>query len=449
MRASRGAWTVLLLAMAGSGCRAPVTILREGTPLPVLVKPDALAAVKPTRIEPEYATLPKADPSLPWKTQEHTYRGLDERTAQCLAAANAPLANLLDGENARPSVLGFVKHKGEVNAAGDDLVREARRLAALDARNRAAMDALEQFLHLADADGRNQLYVAGIEMFDKYQNGVVPKLRAAGLPYPESDDLQRQRATILERQQTIEGSISLLNIDLTARLGSKLEANERFWPVGNFGMSPESVDVPVAVKRALANRADLQLLRMLQDRLNADTLPSVRDSLKLLHGLAGGASPPTPLSFFAKLKSRFCSQGPSPLEQAELESRRKQIAELIAARETEIVAQVQACAEQIAIESNRVALLRSRADSFGEVLAKARAVNKPADVLLAETDHLKARAEVLEAVFKWHLWRVKLKAAQGLLGSECLAVEAPSSPSPGPGKIPVKVQSLRFAKPCR
>src|SRR5205823_2017342 len=120
-------------------------------------------------------------------------------------------------------------------------------------------------------------------------------------------------------------------------------------------------------------------------------------------------------------------------ELAELESRRKQIAELIKSREEEIVAQVQATAEQIAFEANRVALLRYRADKIGEKLVKSQAEKRLADILTDETDHLKARAEVLEAIFKWQQWRVKLKAAQGLLGSECLAVEAPPSPSPGPG----------------
>ena len=124
--------------------------------------------VTPTQIEPSYDTLPKADPAEPIKFEEHIYRGLDDTlTAQCLAAANASLANLLDGENSRASVLGFVKCKGEVNVAGDDLVREARRLAALNARNTPRWRLSRRFMQLAEAEGRNQLYTAGMATFEQ------------------------------------------------------------------------------------------------------------------------------------------------------------------------------------------------------------------------------------------------------------------------------------------
>jgi hypothetical protein len=132
------------------------------------------------------------------------------------------------------------------------------------------------------------------------------------------------------------------------------------------------------------------------------------------------------------------SNCPDPLSQAEAEARKKEIEELLTARESEAASQVRTAALQVTNAAKRVSLLRSRAESIGEKLTVAKKKEVLADVLTLESDHLKARADVLAAVFEWHQWRVKLKAAQGLLVTECLTSEV-KEPGPGPGIVPLKV----------
>lgn len=415
MRAGQRVVLLAMLAIA-AGCRAPTTILRPGTPPPRLVTAEALSPVNPNPIA--FKSLPTTDAAAEFKTQERNYRGLDERTTQCLAAANSSLANLLDEENAKPSVLGAVRCKGTINAAGDDLLRESRRLAAIDARNRAALEALERWCQLADAEGRRQLFAEGIATFDRLR-AQAPIFRDAGLPTPTDDDLLRQRAKYLADYESLEAAVALLNHDLTARL--KLDPGERLWPVGSFDLTTDQAEPD------LTHRADLQLIRTLHQRLSIETLDAVQESMRSYSGLLGGAALPEAIS------------------RRELDSRRKQLADLLASREAEALAQARAARGQMDFAANRVALLQTRVESFAAKLATAKAENKLADILSAEADLLRARADVLAAVMEWHQWRIRLKAAQGLLGHECLADDTPPPPVPA-RPIPVKVERFRFAR---
>jgi len=382
-----------------------------------------------------------ADAALP--NPSPTYRGLDEHSAQCLGAAHSPIGKMLDAENAADSLLGTVRHRGTVNVAGDDLLREIRRLAALDARNRSALDALERYLQLADAESRRALYVAGVAAFDQFRL-EAPKIQAAGLPVPKDDELHRQRAKLLADLASLDATIGLLNHDLSAKLAMTLGAKEQFWPLLRFMVVSESPDAQASVKHALAMRADLQLLRTLLQRTSPETLPAIRDSLKTFSGLLGASPMPMPLSVL-----RRKPEGASPQERAEVEPRRKQLAELLVARESETAAQVHTAIGQLTASSQRTALLQCRVVSLEEKLSKSKTANQVADVLTNETDVLKAKAEVVSAAIEWHQWRVKLKAAQGFLASECLTQE-PVQALPAPtGPIPVRVHSMRFAQPSR
>lgn len=425
----------ILLALAGAGCHAPVTIYRNGQAAPSFATPEALVPTSPAKIEPDYSKLPAANAAV--AKEAYAYRGLDERTAQCLAVSNASLANLLDAENSRASVLGTIKRRGTVNAAGDDLLREMRKYASIDARNRAAADALERYLQLADAEGRDELFAMGIAVLEKLRE-LGPSLREAQLPVPHDDDLARQHAKMLADRESLEALIGQINHDLKAKLGATLEPGERFWPKDDFGMWSDAIDVEAAVKYAVANRADLQLLRILQERLNTDTLPSVQEAMKSLTPLVAPVMATRP-SVFTKLKSLCGMQPVDPMALAEVESRKQQIAELIISREREVAAQVRTSASQLASAAKRVAVLRNRSESLGGKLAKAKSEKKLADILMLESEHLKARVDVLAAVFEWHQWRVKLKATQGLLVTECQQGSLPAAIGPGPGIVPLKV----------
>ncbi len=431
------------IGVAGLGCRAPVTLLKKGTPAPTYAAGEPLAVVTPQAIAPDLSQLSPADANAPVQKSEWIYRGLDERTAQCRAAAESSVGKMLDVENARTSVLGSIRRHGTINAAGDDLLRETRRLAALDARNRSALTALERYLQLADVVGRRELFAAGITSFDDFRNDAV-RLRGIGLPAPQEQDLLVQRAALLASLEEIDAKIALLNHDLNSRLNLKLAAGERLWPLGAFAVTSELPDADAAVKTALSQRPDLALIRTMQQRLSAQSLPSVREALQSLNGLLGSSSPLMSMTAF----SRRQPDGPSPAEQDELESRKKQLADLLATREAETAAEVRTALGQMSAATRRTAILQTRVESLTAKHATEKAAKHIADLPTIEIDLLKAKADVLAAAMEWQQWRVKLKAAQGVLAMECMMSAAPPSPPVAPGMIPVKVnRTLRFARP--
>jgi hypothetical protein len=108
---------------------------------------------------------------------------------------------------------------------------------------------------------------------------------------------------------------------------------------------------------------------------------------------------------------------------AELEVRRQQLFDLIAERERQAADEVRAAAVALNSQTTQVALARWRAEHLAAQVAEARPQGPLAE-LAAELEAYRARAEVVAAVTAWHRSRVKLLAAQGLLGEEGRTTES-------------------------
>ena len=131
-----------------------------------------------------------------------------------------------------------------------------------------------------------------------------------------------------------DAGVRLLNLDLRRRLGLPPDfGGERLRPTGAFDVEPGFVDEAAAVAAALAERPELRAWRALAAGLNADTLPAVRDLLRTINPLLGsGGEVPDSLCklLLAGLRARH---GPDADTVAELEVRRRQLADVIAPRE--------------------------------------------------------------------------------------------------------------------
>ena len=233
-------------------------------------------------------------------------------------------------------------------------------------------------------------------------------------------DLERQRLQMLTQLEQAEAGSALLNIDLKRRLGLSA-SSERLWPGGHFDISAEPVDAEQAVNAALADRPELRGLRAVHAGLTVDTLPQAREQLRATSPLLGG-SPPPPRGL-----ARFLFHKRAEAEaRAELEVRKKQLADLIAERERAVADEARAAVVSLNAQTRRVQLARDRLVAWTATRAdatKKREANQPgADLLEAQVtlDWLKARAEVVAEVMAWHQARVRLKAAQGWLAWECL-----------------------------
>lgn len=359
-----------------------------------------LPTVRPTQLEPAAEKLPIVDTgsaAAGGSAAADAFRGLDERTCQCLAAKMSSLANGFDAENERVG-LALVRRK-QCPPGPSAVLSDARYHAAIHARNTTAAEALESYYKLADTEAKADLLARGLTTFDKLR-AEAAKLRTAGLPAPAADDLLRRRVQLLLDAEQADSGIRRLNIDLKARLGLDVSGPERLWPTADLNVVPAPIDADAAVQTALETRADLRLLRGLYHGLNAETLDAVREQLSMLR-------PPVP--FARRLDVAAASAA------AEIETRRKQLYAMIADRERQIGAEVRAAVIALDSAAKRVALANRRA-----VETHGKPADKAAETLQAELEWYKARAELMTEITAYHQARVKLRAVQGLLGWECV-----------------------------
>ncbi|QEL20246.1 TolC family protein [Limnoglobus roseus] len=409
-------WFVIVVATV-AGCHGPSVSVTTPAPMPSAAPTSTdLPVVTPTRIEPPLASLPSldaktADPAKLFAADAKGFRGLTDGSCVLLAAQHSPVANVLDRENAMPVVTVTSKKQPCPNGASDQLLRDARFLAAVEARNSYAADALERFYQLADAEGRTELLTMGLKSFDELRSEAA-KYRGVGLPVPDEDDLTRQRSKLLGDVETAEAAIKLLNAELQARLGLSVRGDERLWPTGPFTISATPVDAEAAVQVALEQRADLRLLRRLYHGLSAETLPAVRQQMQSYNGLAG--IPPVP-GVMRRQAERVTAELRAAAE-SEVELRREQLFALTADREKLAAAEVRAAAVQMASAARRVALAKGRAEGWQTKVEKAKKDDKAFDRLPLELEWYKARADVVQEVMAWHRWSAKLRAAQGAFG---------------------------------
>lgn len=416
----RRGWFALGLTFA-VGCHGPSVSVSTPAPMPSAMETMIeLPAATPTRIEPPLDTLPSldaktADPAKLFAANARSFRGLTDPACVTLAAQTSPVGNLLDRENAMPVVkVSAGKKQPCPDETNDQLLRDARFLAAVEARNKNAADALERFYQLADGEGRTELLTAGLRSFDELR-ALAPKLRAVGLPTPDDEELTRQRSKLLGDIEAAEAAIKLLNVELQARLGLSVRGDERLWPTGPFTISAEEIDAEAAVQVALEQRADLRLLRRLYHGLTADTLPTVQEQLRGYNGLAGTATAMPQLPWMRRQASKVTDQLKAATE-SQVAVRKEQLFALTAEREKLAAAEVRAAAVQMASAARRVALAKARVEGWQAKVEKAKREDKPFDRLPFELEWYKARAEVVQEVMAWHRWHAKLRAAQGAFG---------------------------------
>ncbi len=415
---------LLALATALAGCRGPEIRLLPAKPLPAVppVSEPAVAAI--TAIEPDLKTLPRVEPGSDGGSVRPPGRGIAEAEVARVAAERALTANLLRTESSVPRAVLTDRHGVPLTKGDDDaLIREVRALAATEARNRTASEALVAFFQLADAEGRGDVLRKSVILLDQLK-AAVKDAKAKGAKVPvEADELDRQRAGLLGVLGQAELGAKLLDVDLKRRLGLPGTSADRLQPTGDFGLSAPTPDVTEAVAQALERRGDLQALRTAYLGLNTDTLASVREYIRALPGVGGlvGGGPPQ-LPFVRRLSERRLAPSVAALDAvlvAEVEVRKRQLWAVIEEKERGTADEVRAAVAAVSEQARQVGLARWRAE---QVIAKADEEKTKARgaILeqLAEIEALRARADVIAAVMQWHQARVRANAAMGLYAGD-------------------------------
>ena len=388
--------------IAVAGCRAPATLPVATTPPPLPppnppASPTELLPVPPNSLEPDLKSLPNVDPFAVPPKSDSAFRGLTKEQCRQLAAARTVLTP------PNPDEAG---------------IAEELRLHALDAeRNRSAADALDQFFRLADLEARAELLRTALPQMAELRD-VVKNARETGVRIPtEPAEVDRQRAAVLASLNQADLGIALLNIDLKRRVGVAGPNVERLWPVGPFPMNDHPVNVEAAAQLALERRGDLRLLRAVYWRLTPENVNAVREQLR--EQIMGNL--PDPLAGFPHLQRLAKRRQPKlPIPSLEAETRaelilaRQQWFDLIAARERQVADEVRAAGAMLTAGAKQVALARWQVESLTAKVEEAKS-RGPLVELPAKLELLRARAELVAAVYGWHQTRVKWLAAQGTL----------------------------------
>lgn len=414
---------LLLAAAASTGCRGgPEIRLLPPAAAPAVPTPTPPAVATPTAIEPDLKSLPRIDPSSDGGATRPPPRGITEREVGRAAAERALSANLLTAEGGVPRAVLTDRDGRPLTNPDDGLAREVRALAATEARNRAAGEALVAFFQLADAEGRGDVLRKSVVVLDQLK-AAVKDAKAKGAKVPvEPEELDRQRAAVLALLGQAELGAKLLDVDLKRRLGLPGGSADRLLPAGDFGMAAPTPDAEALAAEAVQTRADLQALRTVRDRLDTDTLPAAREFLRALPGLSGfiGAGPPQ-LPAVRRMAERRMAPSLAALDAvltAEVDARRGQLAAVIEEKERGAADEVRAAAAAMSEQTRQVGLARWRAE---QLIDKAEDEKKQArgaiPEQLAEIEALRARADVIAAVMQWHQARVRLNVASGRYGN--------------------------------
>lgn len=353
------------------------------------------------------------------------YRGLDAVGCQCLAARNAPTAQLLDSK--RAGLAGEGGHPLLKHGHGADEVKEmaAALLAeeALVARNLAAGAALELFYRLAQAEARWHLLRLTREEVESALATTKAQLDRGFPVLPAYELLLRRRIELRGQAETLAVSIEQINGQLDSRLALSSPGGTRIWPMMGWAVAPDHPGVDESVALGLAHRSDLALLRTLSGGLDGRTAPIALGVLASLNPLLGLEYPGI---------SRLASF--TPLGESDSPRLRRQLATLTAWRERGVVEEVRLAT--VAVESAlfQVDIARQqyleRKGEEGRLNAKSeRGLARASEISATRLEVLKAHGEWVDKVVLWNIARVRLKQAQGILAEEC-GYSAPGAPAP-------------------
>lgn len=348
------------------------------------------------------------------------YIALTAEQTQCLAAANATLANLSAMDMSLAASLpgrGLGAHQAAVQQAAavkSDLLA----LRALDERNRAAGQALEMYYQLFEAEASIAAVKRSLAELDRII-ADLESLRAKGLKVPvDVDELRTQKIELLDKQAEARLAIARLNSGLRAQLGVSRGETRRFWPGDELTVDPQRVDIDAAVAEGLAMRPDLALVRMLSSTLSRDTLPAVQSALQSA-GMSSLSNRPGS-RLWAPLIRWLTAQRTS----LELSTRSQQLAQLAVDGERAAAEEIRSAAEALDTRLAQVALAKETLESRKRqeaTLEKKRTLGDatPLEVVEAKLHAIEAEHELVHRVVAWEIARVKLKQSQGLLVAEC------------------------------
>jgi hypothetical protein len=397
------------LALALGGCTSPDTAGRVSGSSQTQSPVGELVTSRPALPAPDTTALVSYVAPADGSVTSRAYRVIKPQEAQCAASAQCPVANALWYES---QVVGSQagKHHKARNSA--EVIQQALAYRAADQRNRAAGQALEVFYLLAEAEANRDLLARSKTQIDAML-ADVRDLASRGIRVEKGTaEIRRQQLELMDRQAALQLSLAQANSRLRQLMGLSFDEPSPLWRDADLRVSVEPIDTNAAVSEGLYRRADLNLLRMLLQSLDADTLDGVRSSLAVI---TGGSGPRPVLACLLSAKAA-----------SEVESRRCQLNDLLARQELAAAEEIRQAVLTVNIRVEQIAVAKQTIDHYRDQLKTQRlSRQRPGstvttlDIAATELKLLDARRELAHQVMAWRIAQAKLKEAQGLLVFEC------------------------------
>lgn len=408
-----------LLAAAVSGCAWNTQCSHESpTEAPNTTAGSAAKKmtrlVAPGQIKPDVKALPalETDGETVEAAAADEYRELQPEQAQCLAAANSTLGNLLSKE----SSMAMTTNTDRRGSPGSDAParRDVLACRAVEERNRSAATALRLFYSLSEAEA-NRVWLEKSLAEAKHTVGSLQKVKEQGLPIAaEARAFERQQVELLDQDAQLRSSIDQLNGQLRSLIGLD-DDQTPLWPAADLNVTGDPTDVEEAVRVGLANRPDLAMLRMMSGSLDTDTLPAARSGLQQVDPMLGSSGRATRL---LSRKSKETSNA------KELPSRQSQLSQLQTDRRRAASEEIRQKARAVDTRVRQVILAEEnrklRQQQLDRLTQKRAADGVTAfEVSKAQLELFRAESDLVSKAVAWKTAQVELKESQGLLAKEC------------------------------
>jgi hypothetical protein len=401
----------LALAVLMAGCMSPRNCCQSPGRREQGVSPAGeLVNSHPLPPSPDTAALASYEaPANGGLSDSGEYRVLKPHDAQCAAAAHSPKANALWHES---RIVASQGHKHFACRQSGSVLAKAMEYRAADERNHAAAQALEAFYLLAEAEADRGVLARSKTQIDTILE-EVRNIHSSGIRVEKGGaEFERLQLDLRERQAELRLVLAQSNSGLRQLMGLSFEESTPIWPEADWKVTVEAIDVNAAVSDGLYRRADLNLLRMLIQCLDSDSIEDVGSSLALIIGATG-----TPSAAHC-LHSRKAGD--------EASSRRRQLNDLLAYQELAAAEEIRRAALTVEIRLQQIAVAKSKVDHLADQLQVQRlSRERPGsaatafDVAAAELKLLDAQRELIHQVMAWRIAQAKLKESQGLLVFEC------------------------------
>ncbi len=349
----------------------------------------------------------------PLPAPTNIYQLITAADAQCRAATNANVANMIELERHWASIV--IECDSKYVQRNVCLQRDLLALHAADVRNKAAASALEAFYQLAGLEARRHYLDMAIDETRKSLQRATG-LHEADLAAPiDRDGLAVQLAQLEDQRLQLDYLRLQLNGQLQKLVGCPVSEHNFFFPEVDWTpeLTPLDADAELAV--ALPQRYEMRGIRLVLCKLQKSTLRVARGVLQVADGTLGTVEPTE--GWIHRLRCIRCNSH-------EVDVRCRQLAMLYADAEQLATAEVKGAVYQVTLQQQRVALAReaveARRAALYELAKQRDAQDTPVfELSQARTRLYTAESELIEQVVNLKVALAQLRRAQGALAAEC------------------------------